>query len=498
MPQTSQQQESRDLADMLKTMREKTPAFTPDPISDENLLVLILNSIPLLSGLLGSVSGTGKALINLAQYIKTTAQGVGVAGKVLGVAGVVADGLNFFRIPAVYLACFVLRIKPPFTLSNNLKFLYAAVILALGTAGIFVAPGVALTLVATAIGLGTVYNGFLFGKTVYDRFRLSKEIKEIDSNIANGYIELENIKKIAAGLDDHSEAIKSLFEQYENKSKEMQDLINLKSQKQLERSKKNMLVIMDEGVIAGLSVLAAVGVGLFLVNPVMGLTILSGTGLVGLTYVAGRVITQGIYNYFNPDKSNEGNKLLELGTGESPENKNRPEKKPVVDTGLDLQQVDNSQNQALKRLGSSHAVLTERNDIVDHFTKEIRHAINLHDSPRQILLLFKEMALATEKYCTDDEFIKELFKDIPEWPERGAKMLNDALTQALDSNEPILTDEEKAALISSPALNHALNDYKVDLNRVNGLSVKAESAPVEAAENKSVKSAPTPSDLPKG
>lgn len=490
MSQISQPQEHRDLSEMLKTMRETTPEFTPDPITDENLLVIILNSIPLLSGLLGSASGTGKALINLVQYIKTTAQGVAVAGKVLGVAGVVADGLNFFRIPAVYLACFVLRIKPPFTLTNNLKFLYAAVVLALGVAGIFVAPGVALTLVSTAIGLGTVYNGYLFGKTIYDRYRLGKEIKELDSNIANGYIELENIKKIAAGLDEHTETVGELFKQYEQKSKEMQKWVNKKSKKQLERSKKNMLAILDEGVIAGLSVLAAVGVGLFLVNPVMGLTVLSGAGLVGLGYVAGRVITKAIYDYFNPDKSNEGNKLLELGAGEGLEIANRSEEKPVVDSGLNHE----SQNHVLAKLGSPHAVAA-KNDIVDHFTKEISHAINQHDSPKQILLLFKEMALATEKYHTDDEFIKELFKDIPEWPERGAKMLNDALTQALDSNEPILTDEERAALISSQSLNLALSDYKIDLNRVNSESVKVESPGEELAEKKSVQPAPTPSDV---
>ena len=102
-------------------MSQRLKSIKPKPLRKKPTLAVLAQKIPLLTGFLRAIDQGGNALSGLAQLdvdiigpMKAAAGGFQAAGLALHV-------IDFFRIPAIYLAFFIAGEKPPISLSKNLS-----------------------------------------------------------------------------------------------------------------------------------------------------------------------------------------------------------------------------------------------------------------------------------------------------------------------------------------------------------------------------------------
>lgn len=95
----------------------------------------------------------------------------------LQITGLILTAINFIFIPAYYLFCKIQGREVPFNFHNNLKWAYSTVSLTLGLISFFVPPVGLSILIAYSAAVG-VYSLLAFGKYIYDRIQLPKNIDE--------------------------------------------------------------------------------------------------------------------------------------------------------------------------------------------------------------------------------------------------------------------------------------------------------------------------------
>ena len=117
--------------DMVAEARALQSAFTPEPTTDDALVLVILNGIPLFNSLLKKLQATTSGISKLIKKTGDAPMTVFDALNVNPFVGISLNIIDFIQIPLLYLAAFALGKKAPITLSNNGRWLYAAVLLAL-------------------------------------------------------------------------------------------------------------------------------------------------------------------------------------------------------------------------------------------------------------------------------------------------------------------------------------------------------------------------------
>ncbi|NSL18068.1 hypothetical protein HRQ65_06695 [Tatlockia micdadei] len=276
-------------------------SFTPRPMPPDALTIALIKKIPFLANFLRSVDATGVAVSKLA-YI----QGNELAGTVnssFRIAGAVIAFIDFVRIPAMYFAAWLLGQPLPITLSQNAKWLYSAVVLALSFAGLLAPTAVAPFIALAAASLACFVSIFTLGKHFYDRYQTKELLRQTKQKADWAEVELQQMmraaKKLGTLLNDpekkqnypaYIEHVETLQEDIDEKKEELQELYD----KQLET-----LQILEElgwaGVLhktVGISFAAAalVGLALSLTFPLVGLAIFGASAAGGSLYILGRLI----------------------------------------------------------------------------------------------------------------------------------------------------------------------------------------------------------------
>lgn len=287
-----------------RNMQENV-SFTPAPIPKDVLLLALLKKIPLLTGLLGDADSTTSAIGELVKVTDKTAPGMDAAARGLHFAGLALDIVNFIRIPCIYLASYILGVKPPITLSNNAKWLYAGVLLVATIVSLTVsvaAPFIAIGTAALALSVAA----FTLGKVIYQRRQHQKAIKDLTAEIEteekalrdlqNQALILESsLKKALAEHDDKlasqlAKDITLLDSTFEEQKQKLQALHDKRFVHQESLKKKDTANVVDKAVGVGLAAVVVIGLVVSLFFPPIGYGILVGAGVTGLTYVIGRMM----------------------------------------------------------------------------------------------------------------------------------------------------------------------------------------------------------------
>lgn len=292
-----------ELAQSLQSLNEIQAElnYTPKPVAKDKLLLAILNRIPFLTGLLNSFDKAGTAaskLVEVTGHISTGVQNASTGFQYLGLA---IDSLNFIRIPLIYLAAFIIGEKPPINLTNNAKWLYSAVVLALAIVAVTVpvtAPFIAIGAAALAFGV----SAFTLGKFIYEHHQLKKAEKQLTAEISKAEEALAEYKQQAETLeqklktDPDPEEYKALLEQvedlkknYDVKAKQLMKLQDKKLENDSKLKEMGWIKGLDKGVTLVLGAVAVIGAVLTLYFPPVGLGILAGAAVLGGLYAVGRM-----------------------------------------------------------------------------------------------------------------------------------------------------------------------------------------------------------------
>ena len=271
-------------------------------------------------------TGVGESVDNLNDTPQTEeiAHGFHIATLVLSI-------YNFFRIPFMYLTAFILKEPIPFTLSNNSRWAYAAVLLALGITAI-AAPITAPIIAFVAAGIGFVASTFFLGKVLYERYKLNKESKQLEENILIADTKLQALQEEAIRLEsifnkstdktiiiDACVRVEELKDQYKAQIALLKNLHDQKAQNAQLKEKLGLKQKVFKSVSLILATATIIGLVVSLFFPPAGLAILASVAIVGATYVLARVMTPLILSFGQWLKAQSNSKPQEevLGSDEN-------------------------------------------------------------------------------------------------------------------------------------------------------------------------------------
>ncbi|WP_347252164.1 hypothetical protein [Legionella sp.] len=275
-------------------------SFTPKPMLPDALTLALLEKIPFLANFLRSVDATGVSLSKLA-YI----QGNEVAGTVnsgFRIAGAVIAFIDFIRIPAMYLAAWLLDQPLSINLSQKAKWLYSAVVLSLSLAGLLAPTTIAPFIALAAASLAFMVSIFTLSKLFYDRHQTKQLLKQIRQEIEETEFELQQMIWLAKELGEllntpdkkknylaYIEQVNQLQEDMDEKKETLQELYD----NQLEAAQLleglGWHGVLDKTVGLGLATTALIGLTLSLFFPVIGLAIFGASAAGGCLYILARM-----------------------------------------------------------------------------------------------------------------------------------------------------------------------------------------------------------------
>ena len=291
-----------DEAKELLAELQKEVDYTPLPMPHAEAAACV-KRIPFITSLLQKVDDTGQAVFRIGERVSDLPDmpGTESIGNFFHFGALGFAIFNFVRIPAIYLSAFLLGKEVPFTLDNNAKFIYSALLLSLAI--------IALTVPAAAVGIAFVIAGvslttgvFLLGKTLYGRYQLGKERRLNLRELNQAQKEMKHIQNQAGELlrslntqgneEEKWECllqVELLREEYNSKKSE---IMQLKENQSLIQEKINELGIMHVtdrsiGIILASTTIAALTISLFF--PPVALWMMAGIAVVGGTYVLSRI-----------------------------------------------------------------------------------------------------------------------------------------------------------------------------------------------------------------
>ncbi len=453
--------------------------FKPELPSEEERLNEIAKKIPFFTELLRNFNfSTSSSLAEL--NVQDTSA---LAGLHWG--GVALAAIDFFRIPAVYLACAVTGEKPPISLTNNGRWVYSAVLLGL-TVTALALPMVALPMAMAIASLTFGFGIYSLGKALYARAKARNELKAVNQQIIAETRELnilrhhtitleQNLRLAetnqdeigAAKIREELKVVQALFKDtLKEKQTILQELCNKKFHCE-EILKKKETAINDKSVATFLLSLSVVGLGLSFIFPPVGLGIFAAsTGLAGL-YATVRIIQVGVkwlrnkvssktklaeqkspiatHTDFNHELSNYQSLSPKLSTAEAMNKLFGEKTKPKEDKQSDKEQFFRQQHEQLKEIMAHQnpkELLNFFNQVAlyiqsnPHFTlMHVRQLFSKIHAPQDTFTLFQQ-AISSEHFS--EEIRNNLLKTGP---------LRDFL---LEKEMPLLPLAEKESKAFTP------------------------------------------------
>ncbi|RUR13962.1 hypothetical protein [Legionella sp. km772] len=209
---------------------------------------------------------------------------------------------NFLRIPFMYLSAYLLDQPIPFTLSNNARWLYSAVLLALSITAI-AAPVTAPIIAFVSAGIAFAASSFFLAKVLYERYKLAKESDRLDLKIQRAEAELERIHQEAKQLEQSFDELTAksaiidacirtdeLKRLHDKQKVRLEKLYDQKLQNTQLKAQFGLSKVLFKSISLILATATIVGLVVSLFFPPVGLGILAGVALVGATYLLGRVL----------------------------------------------------------------------------------------------------------------------------------------------------------------------------------------------------------------
>ncbi len=277
----------------------------PKPLPENIGLLSLIQKIPLLTGFLRNVNHTSRSLCNFIQQEAHLSDSLKQVASGFQIANVITTGIEFLRIPALFLIARIVGEKLPFTLSTQGRLLYSAATVGLGCM-ILAMPALLAPLAVSMASLGLTAAFYMMGKAFYERYQARKVLKEVEEQIVletkelNEYIrqtiELEQrLKEVVSlkqkeilqlQLSEISDQFNALFaiknsrlqELYDKKYRSEQILENLGTQ-----------AIIDRSVAIAVSTLMVIGLTIGFFFPPIGVIIVGVSGMLAGLYLLVRI-----------------------------------------------------------------------------------------------------------------------------------------------------------------------------------------------------------------
>lgn len=266
--------------------------------------------IPMLSKFIRTIDTAGEAVANIgerASAIHTSLSSESIShGFHFGAVAIA--GLDFIRIPLIYLIAFVLKVKIPFTINNNARWFYSGLILGLVITALAV-PVTAPFIGFTASGIGLVVGSFLLTKTLYQRAQLGRKNRQIKNELKIEDNQMRLIQQKASKLeclltdakDEKSRVevyheITLVQERFELQKQRIETLKYKEHQLAQKIEQLNIIKVLDRSIGVILAAASIIGLVLTLFFPPLGSGILLGVSIVGGAYIFSR-ITAPLFNY---------------------------------------------------------------------------------------------------------------------------------------------------------------------------------------------------------
>lgn len=482
----------------------------------EKKLWSALKTIPLLTGLITKAESTGHSFTSLEQLTHFS-KSLKTAGSGLQITSVVLSGIDFIRIPMIYVAAFVLGKDVPFTLSKRVKWVFSAAIFALGVAALAVpAVGVPLAITAAALSLG---GGIVaLGRHFYKQYQIKKEIRSIDAELEKKEQRLDEIKIKADGLHHKldgavdNEKKQGIYKEIEELKQECstirEDIQGLKNQKLLLEKKlerKSTIKMVDKMVGVFLGAVVIVGLSLSIFFPPVGLGIVAGAAAAGLIYSIGRItfpfayrfgkwLSGKIKNAFQSSSDKDVEKketpslTVQPGENASPINKIKSDDSPspvntapvsvIKDSKTPLSAHSNSITDIAERLYGNEArrILKEQygKDLsIDTLDDTLNTYLSVKDEQNRqqgIIKFFAEQAKHIYHHSpkASSEDIFDFFERLNNFDKSAVKLLNQALSNYNAHPRDFNLGKESIKAISTfPAFREALSKKGIDDSLLN-------------------------------
>jgi hypothetical protein len=491
---------------------KKMLSFKPTPAPKEATILTLLHKIPFLAGLLDSADDVGLSASGLAEIQGHAAEAV---GKGFQVAGVALAAINFIRIPAIYLAATIIGEKPPITLTNNAEWIYSSVLLGLTISALTI-PGAAPIIVLTAASLGLGVSVLTMARTLYNRYQFSKELKQVEQDIASETKELnelhsktlelekalltaeqtgstaEQLSPLRNELDATTQQFKSLFQE---KNQTLQTLYDKKFDLEQKVKKNNTTAVMDKGIGIVISTIAVAGFALSLFFPPLGIALITGAAISGLAYLIGRTtfptIKNWVSNLFAPKNTKTPVNPLHEQAELAPSNQLQSELSNTLDVSLkNPQKLDGQLNEPPEvtllvsepmppihesttttmqlLFGEKGADVALHQQIADYQSinaiQRRLSAIVVQNDTMGALTFLNEISthIQTADSTIATEDIKQFFSNFEELTQITA-LLKRAISQ-VKTGALILQQEDKNNLMASQSLMEFLGEQGIDLH----------------------------------
>lgn len=290
--------------DLLGKIRTALNTFFDAPASNQDTK-LLTQKIPFLDDVIENTEDSGKWILQLIRVTNSLIRRRnGALAHQLTLASFGLLVFDFFRIPLIYLAAYLLNEKIPFTLTNKAKWLYSAMLLGLTLTALLVPP-FAFVITVSLSSISLVLSFFLLGHAINDYYRMTNRLKIINTTMSTIDQEIETItKKIeilqrALEKTDEPELLEAIYdiiqrldEQYQHLELKKELYIPLENERVETKNAiqgVKVFTILDRVLAVNLSMLAMIGLIVSLFFPPVGFAIMMTASIIGLTYTGVRL-----------------------------------------------------------------------------------------------------------------------------------------------------------------------------------------------------------------
>ncbi len=296
------------------------------PLSEDDLAKNVLMKVSGYARLLEETHRKGQAALNIGVqttrfYANPTSESV-AQGFQLG--GLALNGINFLRLPTLYLCAYLLGQKMPLTWVDTMHWNYSGVMLGMAVTCLLV-PVAAPILAFVMAGTGLAVSSFFLNRAIKQHYALEGKQEELSEAISIAQETMQSIvdearllqEQLLSGYDgralDDDELLqlevdigklKQRYEQQKSTLSALQEEHAYNAQLAEEFSMKN---IKRRSVGLALSAIAVIGLVVALFFPPAGVGILTAVALVGAAYTlapsvirAGHWIADKIHSLKNP------------------------------------------------------------------------------------------------------------------------------------------------------------------------------------------------------
>lgn len=297
--------EKRDQIVALQRMQRDVSYHLKEAATDTS----IGKKIPILSRFLENIDTTGAALMKVGEQVKVfhPSDTASTLSNVFQFGGVAMAVLDFVRIPFIYLMAFLLNEKVPISLNNNARLVYSGFLLALTLLALAV-PATASVIAFIAAGTGLVVSLYALGSVLYDRYRLIKQFKAVDHELAIEEKEMGLIQERSKALEQRLQAslhdeegliviyqeMAILKEQFRAQTLNIEALKIKQAQIKNSMQAQGVLAIVDKSIGLLFTSLGIIGLLVSIFNPPVGIYLLAVLAVTGSSYALARVVVPAI------------------------------------------------------------------------------------------------------------------------------------------------------------------------------------------------------------